>query len=43
MIRLAREERLSQRAIAARLGISKTTVNQILNRDAPADPGPWPG
>jgi putative DNA-invertase from lambdoid prophage Rac len=43
VLRLADEEKLSQRAIAARLGISKTTVNQILNRDVPADPSPWPG
>lgn len=43
VIRLAKEEKLSQRAIAARLKISKTTVNQILNRDAPAELGPWPG
>lgn len=33
VLRLAGEERLSQRAIAARLGISKTTVNEILKRD----------
>ena len=32
VIRLADEERFSQRAIAARLGISKTTVNEILKR-----------
>jgi DNA invertase Pin-like site-specific DNA recombinase len=42
VLRLADEESLSQRAIAARLKISKTTVNQILNRDAPADVGPQP-
>ena len=34
VIRLADEEGLSQRAIAARLGISKTTVNGILKRRA---------
>ncbi len=34
VIRLADEEGLSQRAIAARLQISKTTVNQILQRRA---------
>ena len=33
VLRLADEEGLSQRAIAARLGISKTTVNEILKRD----------
>ena len=36
VIRLADEEGLSQRAIAARLGISKTTVNAILARRAGA-------
>ena len=34
VLRLADEEGLSQRAIAARLGISKTTVNSILARRA---------
>ncbi len=34
VLRLADEEGLSQRAIAARLGISKTTVNEILKRRA---------
>ena len=33
VVRLADEEELSQRAIAARLGISKTTVNEILKRE----------
>lgn len=33
VLRLSNEEGLSQRAIAARLGISKTTVNEILKRD----------
>jgi putative DNA-invertase from lambdoid prophage Rac len=33
VLHLADEEGLSQRAIAARLGISKTTVNEILKRD----------
>ncbi len=42
VLRLADEEKLSQRVIAARLGISKTTVNQILNRDVPAGPIPRP-
>ncbi len=32
VFRLADEEGLSQRVIAARLGISKTTVNDILRR-----------
>ena len=32
VLRLSDEEGLSQRAIAARLGISKTTVNEILKR-----------
>ena len=36
ILRLADEEGLSQRAIAARLGISKTTVNNILRRRAKA-------
>ncbi|MDP9457656.1 MAG: recombinase family protein [Actinomycetota bacterium] len=34
VLRLTDEEGLSQRAIAARLGISKTTVNAILSRRA---------
>ncbi|MDP9438610.1 MAG: recombinase family protein [Actinomycetota bacterium] len=34
VIRLVDEEGLSQRAIAARLGLSKTTVNEILKRRA---------
>jgi DNA invertase Pin-like site-specific DNA recombinase len=32
VIRLSEEEKLSQRGIAKRLGISKTTVNEILKR-----------
>ena len=36
VLRLADEEGLSQRAIAARLGLSKTTVNGILRRRAEA-------
>jgi putative DNA-invertase from lambdoid prophage Rac len=36
VLRLADEEKLSQRAIAARLGMSKTTVNAILGRRAEA-------
>lgn len=32
VLRMADEEKLSQRSIAARLGISKTTVNAILSR-----------
>ena len=32
VVRLSEEERLSQREIAGRLGISKTTVNEILKR-----------
>ena len=43
VLRLADEEKLSQREIAKRLGISKTTVNQILNRGVPAGPVPRPG
>ncbi len=43
VLRLADEEKLSQREIAKRLGISKTTVNQILNRDLPVGPVPRPG
>ncbi len=38
VLRLANEEGLSQRAIAARLGISKTTVNEILKRRRAAQP-----
>lgn len=34
VLRLADEEGLSQRAIATKLGISKTTVNEILKRRA---------
>ncbi len=37
VLRLADEEGLSQRAIAARLEISKTTVNEILKRRAAAE------
>ncbi|WP_047866604.1 recombinase family protein [Rubrobacter aplysinae] len=33
VIRLAEEEKLSQRKIAEKLGLSKTTVNEILKRD----------
>ena len=36
VLRLADEEGLSQRAIAAELGLSKTTVNGILKRRAEA-------
>lgn len=43
VVRLSEVGKLSQRTIAARLGISKTTVNQILNRNAPTDIGPRPG
>ncbi len=43
VVRLSEVGKLSQRTIAARLGISKTTVNQILNRNAPTDIGPQPG
>ena len=32
VVRLSRAEKLSQREIAARLGLSKTTVNEILKR-----------
>ena len=38
VLRLSEDEKLSQRAIAARLGISKTTVNQILKRDGGGRP-----
>ncbi|MDQ3316488.1 MAG: recombinase family protein [Actinomycetota bacterium] len=34
VVRLAEDEGLSQRAIAKRLGISKTTVNEVLKRRA---------
>jgi putative DNA-invertase from lambdoid prophage Rac len=34
VVRLSEEEKLSQREIAQRLGISKTTVNEILKRDS---------
>ncbi len=33
VVRLSRVEKLSQREIAARLGLSKTTVNEILKRE----------
>ncbi len=39
VVRLAEEEGLSQRAMAERLGISKTTVNAILKRREGANPG----
>lgn len=41
VIRLSEDEKLSQREIAGRLGISKTTVNKILKRRTrrPPDPG----
>ena len=35
VVRLSEVEKLSQRAIAERLGISKTTVNEILKRKGP--------
>lgn len=38
VIRLSKEERLSQRTIAERLGISKTTVNGILKRGGAIHP-----
>ncbi len=38
VICLSEEERLSQRAIAERLGISKTTVNEILKRNGAGSP-----
>lgn len=34
VVRLSEEEKLSQRRIAQRLGISKTTVNEILKRES---------
>ena len=33
VIRLSRAQKLSQREIASRLGLSKTTVNEILKRE----------
>jgi DNA-directed RNA polymerase specialized sigma24 family protein len=33
VVRLSRVEKLSQREIAKRLGLSKTTVNEILKRE----------
>jgi DNA invertase Pin-like site-specific DNA recombinase len=38
VIRLSEEEGLSQRAIAERLGISKTTVNEILKQNGARSP-----
>ena len=38
VIRLAQEEKLSQRKIAERLGISKTTVNEIVKRHGRNEP-----
>ena len=43
VVRLADEEGLSQRAIAVRLGISKTTVNAILGRRAKTPGAPSDG
>lgn len=43
VLRLAEAEKLSQRAIADRLGISKTTVNGILKRRKAAAEGPPAG
>lgn len=40
---LQRRRKALAGAIAARLGIPKTTVNRILDRDAPADFGPRSG
>ena len=39
VIRLSEDEKLSQREIAKRLGISKTTVNEILKRPSQRAPG----
>ena len=39
VVRLSRAEKLSQREIAARLGLSKTTVNEILKRNTSATEG----
>jgi DNA invertase Pin-like site-specific DNA recombinase len=38
VIRLAEDEKLSQRRIAAKLGMSKTTVNEIVKRHRAAEP-----
>jgi len=38
VVRLSEEERLSQREVAERLGISKTTVNEILKREGAGRP-----
>ncbi|HZY66804.1 MAG TPA: recombinase family protein, partial [Rubrobacteraceae bacterium] len=38
VLRLSEEERLSQREIAERLGISKTTVNGVLKRNGAVRP-----
>ena len=40
VVRLSKEEKLSQREIAERLRISKTTVNEILKREKRAAVGP---
>ena len=42
MIRLSEIEKLSQREIAKRLGLSKTTVNEILKRRREQTPGSGP-
>ena len=42
MIRLSEIEKLSQREIAKRLGLSKTTVNEILKRCREQTPGSGP-
>ena len=43
VVRLSRTEKLSQREIAERLGISKTTVNEILKREKTAVKEARPG
>jgi DNA-directed RNA polymerase specialized sigma24 family protein len=42
VIRLSEIEKLSQREIAKRLGLSKTTVNKILKRRREQTPGSGP-
>ena len=43
VVRLPERERLWQREITARLGLSKTTVNEIVKRNKPATEGAHSG
>jgi predicted DNA-binding protein (UPF0251 family) len=43
VVRLSRTEKMSQREIAARLRISKATVNETLKRERATEEGARPG